>query len=186
MAVVLGVAIVGVGLLAFQSAERPFQKRDAPTTNISDTHTSNSENALPIPSQKVPETDIRDTHTSDSKDVLPIPSRKAPERERFLQARREMLEKDLQGRDITDPRVLEAMGSVPRQRFVPDSLKQSAYADGPLPIGHGQTISQPYIVALMTQLVCPPPKAEPWTWAPARDTRRPCWPSCAKRSTVSR
>ena len=134
MAVVLGVAIVGVALLAFQSAKPPCEKHDAPATDISDTHTSGSKNVSPIPSQKV------------------------PEREHFLQARREMLDKDLRGRDISDPRVLEAMGSVPRQRFVPDSLKQSAYADGPLPIGHGQTISQPYIVALMTQLVCPPPQ----------------------------
>lgn len=53
---------------------------------------------------------------------------------------------------VTDPAVLEAMGAVPRHRFVPAERRDRAYADRPLPIGHGQTISQPYIVALMTQL----------------------------------
>src|SRR5690606_24529930 len=55
-------------------------------------------------------------------------------------------------RDIDDPRVLEAMRKVPRHRFVPEEFEQHAYLDQPLPIGHEQTISQPYIVALMTQL----------------------------------
>ena len=62
-----------------------------------------------------------------------------------------MLDRDLKGRDITDPRVLAVMAEVPREEFVPDSHQSQAYADGPLPIGRGQTISQPYIVALMTQ-----------------------------------
>lgn len=66
-------------------------------------------------------------------------------------ARQRMLDWDLKGRDITDPRVLAAMAEVPREEFVPESHKSQAYADGPLPIGQGQTISQPYIVALMTQ-----------------------------------
>jgi protein-L-isoaspartate(D-aspartate) O-methyltransferase len=69
----------------------------------------------------------------------------------YLQARRRMVEQDLKGRDISDPRVLEAMGRVPRHLFVEPSLRGKAYADHPLPIGHGQTISQPYIVALMIQ-----------------------------------
>jgi protein-L-isoaspartate(D-aspartate) O-methyltransferase len=51
-----------------------------------------------------------------------------------------------------DPRVLQAMDEVPRHEFVPESIRASAYEDRPLPIGHGQTISQPYIVALMTAL----------------------------------
>jgi protein-L-isoaspartate(D-aspartate) O-methyltransferase len=63
-----------------------------------------------------------------------------------------MVERQLGGRDITDPGVLDAMRSVPRHRFVPGHLRGAAYQDSPLPIGHGQTISQPYIVALMTQL----------------------------------
>jgi protein-L-isoaspartate(D-aspartate) O-methyltransferase len=52
-----------------------------------------------------------------------------------------------------DPRVMEAMGSVPRHRFVPEGQEPQAYQNRPLPIGHGQTISQPYIVALMTDLL---------------------------------
>jgi protein-L-isoaspartate(D-aspartate) O-methyltransferase len=65
--------------------------------------------------------------------------------------RRRMVENDLKGRDITDPAVLSVMGRVPREEFVPGPYKSQAYTDGPLPIGMGQTISQPYIVALMTQ-----------------------------------
>ncbi|CAN5179000.1 protein-L-isoaspartate(D-aspartate) O-methyltransferase [soil metagenome] len=60
-------------------------------------------------------------------------------------------------RGISDPRVLEAMLSVPREQFVPEDLRADAYADSPLPIGHGQTISQPYIVALMTEMLDPDP-----------------------------
>ncbi|MCU0772187.1 MAG: protein-L-isoaspartate(D-aspartate) O-methyltransferase [Verrucomicrobia bacterium] len=55
------------------------------------------------------------------------------------------------GRGITDPRVLEAMRRVPRHEFVPSELRSQAYADHPLPIGFGQTISQPFIVAFMTE-----------------------------------
>ncbi len=68
-----------------------------------------------------------------------------------------MVEQQLLGRDIADGRVLAAMAAVPRHRFVPPNLAEAAYADEPLPIGHGQTISQPYIVALMTQLLDPQP-----------------------------
>lgn len=57
------------------------------------------------------------------------------------------------GRDRIDPRVLEAMGIVPRHEFVPDYERREAYSDRPLPIGYGQTISQPLIVALMTDLL---------------------------------
>ena len=65
--------------------------------------------------------------------------------------RAQMVKNDLQSRDITDPAVLETFGSVPRESFVPKKYASQAYADIPLPIGMGQTISQPYIVALMTQ-----------------------------------
>lgn len=65
--------------------------------------------------------------------------------------RQRMVAQQLKARDITDSRVLAAMGAVPRHRFVPDYLTPLAYSDQPLPIGSGQTISQPYIVALMTQ-----------------------------------
>lgn len=56
------------------------------------------------------------------------------------------------------PEVMEAMGSVPRHKFVPGYLKGQAYVNAPLPIGSGQTISQPFIVALMTDLLCPEPE----------------------------
>lgn len=79
------------------------------------------------------------------------------EPQRYIDQRRRMIERDLLGRDIDHRRVLEAMGRVARQRFVPEELQTTAYADHPLPIGHDQTISQPYIVALMTQLAEPRP-----------------------------
>jgi protein-L-isoaspartate(D-aspartate) O-methyltransferase len=62
-----------------------------------------------------------------------------------------MVRRDLQQRDITDRRVLATLATVPRECFVPPDRRDEAYADRPLPIGCGQTISQPYIVALMTQ-----------------------------------
>src|SRR6056297_4357938 len=64
-----------------------------------------------------------------------------------------MIELHLKGRDITDPAVLQAMEEVDRTEFVPDDMKAMAYHDSPLPIGHGQTISQPYIVAYMAQVL---------------------------------
>ena len=71
--------------------------------------------------------------------------------------RKEMVETQIRARGIRDSLVLEAMGKVPRHRFVPESERRYAYNDGPLPIGHNQTISQPYIVALMTELIEPAP-----------------------------
>ncbi len=67
--------------------------------------------------------------------------------------RREMVETQIKKRGIQDKAALEAMLSVPRHKFVPPAHRAYAYADRPLPIGHGQTISQPYIVALMTSLL---------------------------------
>ena len=72
-------------------------------------------------------------------------------RDRFARARERMLKQDLEGRDITDPRVLKVMAEIPREEFIPEPYKSQAYTDGPMPIGMDQTISQPYIVALMTQ-----------------------------------
>ncbi len=66
-------------------------------------------------------------------------------------ARAAMVRDQLRGRDIDDPRVLEAMSRVPRHLFVPDAGRADAYGDYPLPIGYGQTISQPYIVGFMSQ-----------------------------------
>ena len=69
----------------------------------------------------------------------------------FEKARARMVEEQLIPRSIHDQKTLEAMRKVPRHLFVEDALKNQAYGDYPLPIGRGQTISQPYIVALMTQ-----------------------------------
>ena len=66
-------------------------------------------------------------------------------------ARQRMIRTHLETRGIVDERVLEAMSRVPREAFIPEALRIRAYDDNPLPIGDGQTISQPYIVALMTQ-----------------------------------
>ncbi|MDD9988073.1 MAG: protein-L-isoaspartate(D-aspartate) O-methyltransferase [Spirochaetaceae bacterium] len=65
--------------------------------------------------------------------------------------REEMVNRQIAARGVNDERVLQAMRTVPRHRFVPERLSRSAYNDHPLPIGEGQTISQPYIVALMTE-----------------------------------
>jgi protein-L-isoaspartate(D-aspartate) O-methyltransferase len=69
----------------------------------------------------------------------------------FDDARSEMVELQLRRREIDDPRVLRAMGAVPREEFVPEALRRRAYVDSALPIGEGQTISQPWIVAAICQ-----------------------------------
>jgi protein-L-isoaspartate(D-aspartate) O-methyltransferase len=71
----------------------------------------------------------------------------------FARQRMAMVARDLRGRGIRDERVLAAMGAIPRHLFVPERQRASAYDDRPLSIGEGQTISQPYIVALMTELL---------------------------------
>ena len=69
----------------------------------------------------------------------------------FDRLRKLMIKNQLQSRGIRDDAVLEVMRSVERHNFVPENYRDRAYSDGPLPIGHGQTISQPYIVAFMTE-----------------------------------
>jgi protein-L-isoaspartate(D-aspartate) O-methyltransferase len=69
----------------------------------------------------------------------------------YARERRMMVEAQIRARGVGDPLVLAAMARVPRHAFVPESLRVHAYADDPLPIGDGQTISQPYIVAYMTE-----------------------------------
>jgi protein-L-isoaspartate(D-aspartate) O-methyltransferase len=64
-----------------------------------------------------------------------------------------MVEYQIRQRGVRDPKVLSAMEAVPRDQFVPEDYVDAAYNDGPLPIGYGQTISQPYIVAVMTELL---------------------------------
>lgn len=71
--------------------------------------------------------------------------------DRWRAARMAMVDEQLRARGIRDPRVLEAMSRVPRHLFVPENERDEAYGDYPLPIGHGQTISQPYIVAFMSE-----------------------------------
>lgn len=71
----------------------------------------------------------------------------------FEQRRLDMVRNQIERRDVSDPAVLAAMRTVPRHRFVPESLWAQAYEDTPLPIGYDQTISQPYIVAFMTEIL---------------------------------
>jgi protein-L-isoaspartate(D-aspartate) O-methyltransferase len=75
----------------------------------------------------------------------------------FASAREEMVKEQIAARDVSDARVLKAMRDVPRHEFVPAEVRRHAYADQPLPIGHSQTISQPYIVAFMTEKLAPQP-----------------------------
>jgi protein-L-isoaspartate(D-aspartate) O-methyltransferase len=70
----------------------------------------------------------------------------------FTEKRDRMVAEQLEARGIRDSRVLQAMRKVPRERFVDDAMRERAYDDGPLPIGYGQTISQPYMVARMCEL----------------------------------
>jgi protein-L-isoaspartate(D-aspartate) O-methyltransferase len=98
--------------------------------------------------------------------AAPLGAAGAAEKDDYAAARQRMLaevETDMRdtarstGRDRLDPRVAAAIGRVPRHRFVPAQLADRAYENRPLPIGHEQTISQPFIVALMTELVDPKP-----------------------------
>src|ERR1041385_4205507 len=75
------------------------------------------------------------------------------EEEPLRTMRLQMVEQQLRQRGIRDERVLQTMAEIPRHLFVPTPRRRSAYADGPLPIGEGQTISQPYIVALMSESI---------------------------------
>ena len=75
----------------------------------------------------------------------------------FDRQREQMVDRQLRARGIKDTLVLRAMQTVPRHRFVPEALSAMAYADTPLPIGHDQTISQPYIVALMSEVLAVKP-----------------------------
>jgi protein-L-isoaspartate(D-aspartate) O-methyltransferase len=81
----------------------------------------------------------------------------APSASDFVAERQRMVEQQLKPRGIRDERVLAAMGKVPREEFVSENLRNQAYADQALPIGHDQTISQPFIVALMTEQLHPQP-----------------------------
>lgn len=75
----------------------------------------------------------------------------------FSEQRKKMVEQQLRDRGIRDERVLTAMAKVPREEFLPENLRNQAYTDGAMPIGHDQTISQPFIVAFMTEQLRPQP-----------------------------
>jgi protein-L-isoaspartate(D-aspartate) O-methyltransferase len=81
----------------------------------------------------------------------------APSSSEFVEQRKKMVEKQLRTRGIRDERVLAAMAKVPREEFLPENLRNDAYTDVAVPIGHDQTISQPFIVAFMTEQLRPQP-----------------------------
>ena len=81
----------------------------------------------------------------------------APSVSDFAAERQQMVQRQLMARGIHEERVLNAMAKVPREEFVPPDSRAASYEDGPLPIGYGQTISQPYIVAFMTEQLRPKP-----------------------------
>ncbi len=81
-----------------------------------------------------------------------LPTQAEPPESDRSKERQQMVSRQIEARGVRDPAVLRAMRTVPRHRFVPAPERASAYEDRPLPIGHEQTISQPYIVALMTEL----------------------------------
>lgn len=87
--------------------------------------------------------------------TLVITSLSAPQSDKYASLREEMVRTQISSRGITDRRVLNVFKKVPRHLFVPQNLQNEAYNDYPLPIGYGQTISQPYIVAMMTEAVKP-------------------------------
>ncbi|MBI4169357.1 MAG: protein-L-isoaspartate O-methyltransferase, partial [Acidobacteria bacterium] len=79
-------------------------------------------------------------------------------RDPFTVVRQRMVKDQIERRGVKDRRVLRAMEAVPRHLFVPEEFRDRAYDDSPLPIGEGQTISQPYIVAFMTEAIRPAPR----------------------------
>ena len=85
--------------------------------------------------------------------LLPLTALSKEDPEHFVRARQEMVRSQLVARGIHDQATLRAMETVPRHRFVPDRYRAGAYRDGPLPIGYGQTISQPSLVAHMTEIL---------------------------------
>ncbi len=85
---------------------------------------------------------------------MPLPVSTTPKtKDGFERVRNKMIETQLKARGIKNKKVLAAFGNIPRQLFLPEALRSQAYSDYPLPIGGGQTISQPYIVAYMTELL---------------------------------
>ena len=101
-------------------------------------------------------TACRQMDNSEATKLLPteqVSATDLPTKDQYLEQRQQMVDKTIKARGIADEDVLRAMRTVPRHQFIPLDLVDQAYADHPLPIGFGQTISQPYIVALMTELL---------------------------------
>ena len=125
------------------------------TNAVTSTPPSSSEEEVSKPTPTgSPEEDTVTPPANSSPDapaVTPSPTTSPEEEAAFTEARRKMVEEQIQARGISDPRVLAAMAKVPRHHFVRPQYLNKAYADHPLPIGQAQTISQPYIVALMTE-----------------------------------
>lgn len=104
----------------------------------------------PLVQAEPPEVDVLLTSQAGLEPIaLPV----FEEDEAMAKRRAKMVRTQIQSRDVTEENVLKALGRVPRHRFVPENLRDRAYQDSPLPIGHGQTISQPYIVGLMTDIL---------------------------------
>jgi protein-L-isoaspartate(D-aspartate) O-methyltransferase len=100
---------------------------------------------------------LADLPTSGMRLNIPKASLPALADAQFRRLRLDMVEHQIRARDVRDPRVLEALRWAPRHEFVPRAIRRFAYVDDPLEIGNEQTISQPYIVALMTELLKPKP-----------------------------
>jgi protein-L-isoaspartate(D-aspartate) O-methyltransferase len=103
------------------------------------------------PAETTPPSVVEVTPPLPTSDTEPIRPPEAGEAENFVTQREAMVETGIIGLGIEDEAVIQAMRDVPRHEFVPDDYLSQAYENHPLPIGHGQTISQPYIVALMTE-----------------------------------
>lgn len=91
--------------------------------------------------------------TSGVLELAVVPMTAIGQSDPFVALRSQMVEDQIRARGVKEPGIIRAMGEVPRHRFVPQSAQEWAYADSPVRIGSGQTISQPYIVALMTSLL---------------------------------
>jgi protein-L-isoaspartate(D-aspartate) O-methyltransferase len=94
----------------------------------------------------------------------------------FEKQRDEMVKSQIEKRGVKDPATLTALRKTPRHLFVPANSLADSYDDRPLPIGYGQTISQPYIVAFMTEVIKPQSTYRCWKLAPDQATRQPYFP----------
>ena len=138
------IAAAAVPIACTHDGDRPSTQTTselAPSRVVVDTPAAHTADAISVDGSEVlrpNEFDLAPTDTSE-----------------FREERHEMVRRQIAARGVEDPAVLDAMRTVPRHRFVPADQVPHAYTDRPLPIGHGQTISQPYIVAYMTELLQP-------------------------------